>query len=86
MKISKIKLNTVICYSFIIIISIFIISIFNKLFLKENFILWGGRNLESNQCLIKCTGLRENEYRICAQKCRQNDIYLNRLRGATILQ
>lgn len=86
MKIPKIKLDIFISYTLAIICSIIVLSIINKIFFRENFILWGGRNLESNQCLIKCTGLRENEYRVCAQKCRENDIYLNRLRAATILQ
>lgn len=86
MKLPKIKLDTFISYILIIIFSIIIINIINKIFFIENFILWGGRNLESNQCLNKCTGLRDNEYRKCAQKCRDNDMYLNRLKAATILQ
>lgn len=86
MKLPKIKLDIFISYILIIMFSIIIINIINKIIFKENFILWGGRNLESNQCLNKCTGLRDYEYRICAQKCRDNDKYLNRLRAATILQ
>lgn len=86
MKFSKKNLNSLISYSLAIIFSVIIINTINDIFFKEKFILWGGRNLESKQCLNNCTGLREYEYRYCAQKCRDNDIYLNRLRAATILE
>jgi hypothetical protein len=69
----------------IALLVIVIVCCLIKYMFKENFILWGGRNLDSNICLNQCTGLREEEYRECAQKCREGDMFLNRTRASTTI-